>query len=261
MKSRSSAVPAFLFFLISSIIVVLLFRLNGFSGRSLLEAGILPVQKNTFLFFSQPHQSEIRSLEEKNLELSQKLIEMKKIEQENQALHDQFQTQDINPQILLPAHIIAMPGFLPGITKVESFILDQGSTSGVAVGQAVIYKNNLIGKITEVTDHASKVRLISHTDIHFTAKDLNSGAKGIIRGSGEELMYLNNVLISEKLQVGDILITAGDQDIATNGFAPGLIIGKIISIDKKPSALFQTAQVQSFIHPISLSVVFVITQQ
>ncbi|HZJ18567.1 MAG TPA: rod shape-determining protein MreC, partial [Patescibacteria group bacterium] len=71
---------------------------------------------------------------------------------------------------------------------------------------------------------------------------------------------LDNVLLSENLKKGDIILTKGDIDQEENGYPPDLIIGKIISVDKSPSALFQKADVVSLVDLSKLTTVFIIVK-
>jgi rod shape-determining protein MreC len=75
--------------------------------------------------------------------------------------------------------------------------------------------------------------------------------------AGEER---HNVVLSEKLEKDDLVRTKGDVDERGQGFPPDLIVGKIISVNKQPSALFQSAEVKSLVDFSRLSTVFVITQ-
>ena len=72
-------------------------------------------------------------------------------------------------------------------------------------------------------------------------------------------MILDNVLLTENLKNGDLVLTKGDVNLNGEGFLPGLIVGKIISVEKSPSALFQKAQVEGLVDVTKLSTVFVIT--
>jgi cell shape-determining protein MreC len=55
-----------------------------------------------------------------------------------------------------------------------------------------------------------------------------------------------------------LVLTNGDVGLNGSGFPPDLIVGKITSIEKKPSALFQKAEVESFLDFSKITAVFVI---
>jgi len=103
----------------------------------------------------------------------------------------------------------------------------------------------------------SVVDLLNHKGFSFTAKTTATHALGIMQGTGTETIVLNNVLLSDTLQKGDIVVTKGDINSDGLGFPPDLIIGKIISINKKASALFQSAEVERLVDVTRLEMVFV----
>jgi cell shape-determining protein MreC len=71
-------------------------------------------------------------------------------------------------------------------------------------------------------------------------------------------MIFDNVLQSSDIKISDVILTKGDQDIKGVGIPPDLILGKLISVSKKPSNLFQKGEVVSLLDFSNLSTVFVI---
>ena len=197
-----------------------------------------------------------------SLDLTQEKLSYKQLQKENQALRDQFQTTTIPSSSLIPANIIGSPSFIPGITLPKEYILDKGTTNGAVSGLAVVYKNNLVGTIVSVSKDLSKATLIGNSELLFTVKTVDTGAIGVAKGQadggGGGILLLDNVLLSEALKKGDIVVTKGDKNEKGHGFPPGLVVGKIISIEKKPSALFQTALIKSDLNFSKLSTVFII---
>jgi cell shape-determining protein MreC len=55
-------------------------------------------------------------------------------------------------------------------------------------------------------------------------------------------------------------LTNGDITLSGSGFPPDLVVGKITSVEKKPSSLFQKAEVESFINFSKITAVFVIVK-
>ena len=98
---------------------------------------------------------------------------------------------------------------------------------------------------------STTVRILKH-DSQF--------AQGLIKGQGNGQIVLDNVLLSEKIENGDLVVTGGTKDIEGIGLPPDLVIGKIYALQKNPSALFQKAEVKSFIDSVQLSTLFIITQ-
>jgi rod shape-determining protein MreC len=171
-------------------------------------------------------------------------------------LRDQFETTQISAPDLLPAQIIGSPKSLP--TEIPTtFVLDKGSRDGVKLGQTVVYKNNLVGKIVAVSQKLSTMIVVSNSSFVTAGKTAKSEAIGVIKGKGGDDITLDTVLLSEDLKTSDVVVTKGDINNKGEGVPPNLIVGKITSVDKKPSALFQSASVKSLLSFSKLSTVFI----
>lgn len=152
-----------------------------------------------------------------------------------------------------------MSGYLPGVSLPNGIILDKGSIDGVKKGQVVVYKDTVIGKIQKVTHNASRVMLVYDEQSTVNAKTVKTNALGLVKGQGQGVMQLSGVVLSEKLEKGDQVVTKGEMDTDSTGYPPDLVIGKIVSVDKKASSLFQSAQVESLVQIQKLTMVFIMT--
>lgn len=253
MQKRATFFPIFLIFLILSVIIFFLAQrgvLGGLTG--FLEQMTSPLQKLTFnIFHVSGGQSTEDKLREENKNLLIQLAKQKELEKENKALHDQFETAKLETTKLLPAEIVGM--------NEDSLIIDKGSSDGVKKGEVVVYKDNLLGKVVAVEKHLSVVNLLTNKDISFTAQTSKTSATGVVNG-GSSGIILGTVVLSDKLEKDDIVVTKGNVDSKGNGFPPGLAVGKIISVEKHPSALFQAAEVKSLVSFSKLKVVFVLLE-
>lgn len=267
MKKRENFFPIFLIFLFLSIVVLWSSQTQAFVPlRSFLEMAFSPLQKISYGAFSGfPRifsNAEIKDLENKNRACQVLLSDQQNLIRENAALHDQFQTTLPQNPNLLPAKILGQQAFIPGISLPETFTLDKGTKDGVLKGAAVVFKNNLVGKIERVSSNLSMVSLLTNKNSSFTVRTLptkdSPGSLGTLRGQGNGGMVLENVVISESLKVSDLVLTYGDLDMKGLGYPPELIVGKITSVDKKESALFQKAAVLSLVNFQELSTVFIV---
>lgn len=203
--------------------------------------------------------SEVEKLKDENMNLSKKLTDQKKLTEDNKALNDQFQTTTVRSIDLLPANVVGAPRFLPGISIPEFLIIDVGEKDGARVGDAVVFKDNLVGKLTKVQNYLSEVTLINSTSSKFTGKT-GTGVLGVVKGEGNKEIILDNVVLSDKLQKGDLVLTNAGLNVDSTGNPPNLIIGKITSIDRNPSDLFQKAEIVSFLDFSRLTKVFVVKE-
>jgi len=229
--------------------------------QSFLEKGVAFLPKTFFGFFQGlPLVSEgdrIKKLEEQNLALISSLVDQERLKKENAALLSQFQTQDVQTLSLLPSKIVGAPGFIPGITTPSNFILDKGTKDFVTVGDSVVVNNNLVGKVSKVSSHLSKVDIVTNPSVSFTARTI-SGTIGVVKGGGADKITLDNVLPSDNLKKNDLVLTKGDVDIDGVGIPADLVVGKIQSIEKVPTNIFQRAEVKSLINFTKQSIVFIV---
>lgn len=260
-SKRNSFFSVLLLFVMLSALVIFLSSQKWLFGSSFFENTLFPVEGFFFHTAQIPSSwfanKDIVTLQNENRVLTEKLVGMQKLQQDNVALRDQFQTTTISSTHLIPATVIGAPEFIPGLTAPEYLILNKGIQDGVRKGDVVVFENNLLGIVTKMTDTASEVTLVSNPNTSLTAKTSNTNAQGVLKGQGNGVMVFGSVLLSEKLEKGDVVLTNGSQQLSGQGVPPGLTIGKIVSVDKNPSSLYQSASVASLVNLSKLATVFV----
>ena len=244
----------FVFFVLLFVgIIILSLSLSGMlkAASSVLEKVAGPIGIKVYAIFQNlpfiSESEEETKLKDKNLDLLVDFSEVQKLKEENAALKDQFQTTNPRSYDLLPAKIVG---------RTADFVVDKGERDGVKEGQAVVFKNNLVGKVRKASSNLSKVELVFNSS-SFTAKTMTKNVSGIVKSDGKAITF-NNVILSDKIEVGQIIVTKGDVDLRGIGSPPDLIVGRITSIDKKPSSLFQKAKLESFIDFNNLDMVFIL---
>ena len=259
MQKRKTWISIFVFFLILCFLVIFLFKLSIFKPVSSFVQNIFsPIQSLTHtLTLGVGTDRQIDDLKKQNLDLTKKIVDQEKILADNKALRDQFSVQYPKSQQLLEAHVISSPSFIPGVTFVENLIVDKGQKDGLKPGMAVVYKDNLVGKIQEVSDNTSKIMLITNSSFSVISQTLQTRAQGVVKGQGGGEMILDNVILSQQLSQNDFVLTKGEGDLSS-GIMPSLVIGKILSVNKNASDLFQIAKVKSLLDFSHLSTVFII---
>ena len=251
MKLAKAIVPIFSFLLLLSLFIFFFFQ-NPITDA--LQPITLPIQKWVFLSTSSSQSVNIpeAKLQGENNQLRTELAKMQEVARDNQALHDQFKISKPAPQSLLPANII-------GMDQNELFI-DKGIRENVHAGDIVVVKDNLIGSVTKTTSHISLVTLLTDISTSFTAETAKTAANGIVLSQNGGSIIFANVVLSDKLTQNDIIMTKGNLDLQGRGYPPHLVVGKIVSISKQPSSLFQSAKVASLVDIPHLRVVFVMTK-
>lgn len=249
------------FFLCLLVALLLWFVSSKFEGITFIQSLFAPAQKTALQASRSVHSSpEIDKLKQENTALKTQIAQMNDIKQDNQAFRDQFQTTNPAPKDLLPATIVNLESFLPGMSAPEALVIDKGTADHVKVGYVVVYKDSVIGKVVRVNAHFARILLLTNASVVLTGKTSASGALGIVRGQGGGQILFDNVLLSENLKAGDTIVTTGDTKLDGTGFPEGLIIGEITSVEKNPSALFQRANVKNLVDVTKLSTIFVLRQ-
>lgn len=250
MKQIKAILPIFLLLLIISLLILFFFQ-NPLT--SFLQTVTLPVQRWAFTKAAPtPAMTSLQKLQQENDQLRTQLAQMQEIQKDNQALQDQFHTSTPAPQKLLPAQIVGTPQ--------NGLLIDKGEQDNVHIGEVVVVKNNLIGKISRTTPHISFVTLLTDPSTSFTAETVKTSASGIVKAEDGGNIILDNVVLSDKLEKNDVIVTKGNLDSSGHGYPPGLIVGKIVSIDKQASSLFQSAKIQDLVNISQLRIVFVMTK-
>lgn len=265
MQKRQNFFPFFITFFCISILFIFLGRTGLFNSVIyLFNKSVVPIEQATYniFTFSGLENKRINLLVEENSLLRKRMIDHENLVTENKALKDQFSISYPKSLDLIPANVVGSPGFIPGVTIPDYLIIDQGEKSGIKKGNAVIFQNNLIGIVDFSEENFSKIILITGKKTSLTAEVQNpdgiNDTSGIIKGKGNYEMNFENVLLTKEIKKEMVILTLPSINQKGTGIIGGLIVGKIISIDKKPSDLFQSAEVRSFVDLKNLRKVFVI---
>ncbi len=112
---------------------------------------------------------------------------------------------------------------LKNFEKNHFFIIDAGSHKGITKDMIAVYKDCLLGKVTEVYPYYSKVVLITDPGCKVAACCVSNNVKGIHEGILHETTKLSFVNHLENLKEGDLVISSGEGLIFPRGFGLGKI--------------------------------------
>ena len=105
-------------------------------------------------------------------------------------------------------------------------LIDAGLSKGITKDMVVVYKQCLVGKVTEVYPWYSKVIAVTDRGCKVSSVCLQTKTMGMHEGENKlNVARLNYVSHLEPIQVGDYLISSGEGLV----FPRGLGIGQIIS--------------------------------
>lgn len=140
--------------------------------------------------------------------------------------------------------------------RVVSLRVDAGDDI-VSKGMSVVTFDGLVGQISRSVGKYSDVLLTVDRKSQVPVVVQRNGAQGILRGSGEIDRYTCDVeylLRSDEVREGDQLFTSG----AGGKFPPGILAGRIVSVERGNLGLFQKVVVEPAVNFSRLKEVFVI---
>lgn len=244
-------------FILASLILIIL------SSTSFVNFIIAPIQKifsvpKSFVYSlkvsrKQPANGETEKLQADNKRLLGKLVEFDMVKKDNEALRSQFEAYGPQSQNLLPAKVVGMIG---NFSLPHTLIIDKGEKNGVRIDMAVVVGKNLVGKIGMVGAGYSQVILVTNQNFKTLGKGTDGETKGVVTGK-DDFILLDKVTTTQNLSTGDIVLTKGEVNNFGIGIQNDLIVGKIASISKRESQVFQSAKIESLVKFDELQTVFV----
>ena len=115
--------------------------------------------------------------------------------------------------------------------------IDAGSSRGVRVNDAVVNGDGLVGRVTQVYAAESQVTLLTDQQSFVDAMVLPGGATGMVAGSVTGDVTLEYVDKSEKVKVGQDVVTSG---MSRSIFTRGIPIGAVQSVGTQDVELYQS---------------------
>jgi rod shape-determining protein MreC len=184
----------------------------------------------------------------------------RQLEQENARLNEQVaayrEEVAIAPRLSdYPRAVQARVIGYPPENGIETVTIDKGTSSGVHRDDGVLAAEGVVGRIVEAGPFASKVALI--TDFTSTIPALVQRGRywGVARGN-ETSVRLDYVSQDAPLRVGERVITG-----EARSFHSGALIGTIVSLERSPSTLYQTAVLKPAVNFSRLDRLVVVPKQ
>ncbi len=175
-------------------------------------------------------------------------VRVRELEIENQQLRDQLQYKQANPDYTLVGGTILeannpdrarVLGQDP-LNLIHYITIDQGSVDDITVGMPVVTPSGLVGRISEVGTHWSRVLLLVDPTSSVNAVIQSSRATGVIQGWQNGLLLMEYLPQNESVKVNDLVLTSG----IGGSFPKRLVIGQVIDVHKRDTDLFQEAVVR-----------------
>ena len=213
-------------------------------------------------------------LEAENAELRQQMVDYDRIKAENDAYKALARIQDTNSEA---SYVSAFVIGRDPLDEFGGFTLDQGSTDGVAVNDAIISdRGYLLGVVVEVDATSCKVMTILHPNCgnetlvyqegclnpSFNAAGVISRTRenGIITGSADYAAdgqcVLTNLDRTTEARKGDQVITTGLGGV----FPANLLVGTVQEVVPEQSGKSSSAVILPGADPRTVKHVFIVTE-
>ena len=190
----------------------------------------------------------------------QRVAELTEAARENDSLRELLGITEALEMELLPVRVVSRD---PSNLAWEVGI-DAGADDGLSEGMAVVGNADgagaLAGTVLSVTDDTARVRLIVDTRSAVIAVDQASRALGEIHGQPGGQLVMVDVPVTEALEVGGTIVSAGlTFGEEASRYPGGLLIGRIQAVEPDPNALTQTAFVRPAFDPATVERLLVVT--
>lgn len=145
----------------------------------------------------------------------------------------------------------------------NNLTIDKGSKNGIKEGDAVITSNGLIGKIVNVSNFSSTVKLLTSDEISnkisVKVKSNNKNLYGLLVGYNRDsdIYELEGITDSKDIKEGDTVTTTG----LTDYFPSGIIIGKVKKVVKDEYDLNSIVEVKPTVDFKNISIVTVLNRK
>ncbi len=192
-------------------------------------------------------------LNQKILDLEQRLFEMKTVEAENERLKKLMKFgEEIKYEKVL-AQVIGWDSS----GEVYSLRINKGSSDGIKKNAAVINSQGLIGIVTNASSNYSDITTILDFNSKVDVLVESSRTYGILEGVGQRLCRLKYITNSEAIEVDDILVTSGFGAL----YPKGIKVGTVTKVISNEYELTQKIEVNPSVNFSKVEEVIVLTHE
>jgi rod shape-determining protein MreC len=123
----------------------------------------------------------------------------------------------------------------------HTVILDKGADAGLRPDLPVIVPGGIVGKVLRVLANTAQVVLITDANSGVACLLENSRIHGVLKGTNKPLGRLLYVATGEKVEVGETVVTSGEDRIYPKGLPVGVVVSarpgpEFLEIEVQPIA-------------------------
>jgi len=247
-KYQSLAVAAVLLIISLTVLSFSAIRLSetGFLRKMVLEAAA-PVEDTINISLQNLHdvwkrylflvglEDENRRLRKQNADLTEQLNRYREGSLEVMRLQKLLDLREGFPQRAVAARVIDRNSS----SLFKTLLINKGTADGLRVGLAVLSDQGVVGRIIEISWHASRVLLLIDGNSNIDGLIQRSRAQGILQGAGSAGCSLKYISRAEEVLAGDVVISSGLSGV----FPKGLLLGVVTGASRKEGGLFQKIDV------------------
>lgn len=178
---------------------------------------------------------DVKNAREENTELRERVEQL--TAERNKALEDAAELGLLRAQLALPArppyHEVAANVISRNASLwFRRLTIDRGALDGVKKDMPVATAGGIVGRVISVGPNFSMVQVITDKHAGVGAMLQTSRAMGEVRGLDSDRCELKSISTSEKVEVGESVVTTGFDRI----YPKGLLIGTVESVEVDPNA-------------------------
>jgi rod shape-determining protein MreC len=157
---------------------------------------------------------------------------------ENRRLRGQLDLPAWRGLVLTPVEVLALAGDpIP-----TAATLSAGTLDGIHVGDALLTRDGLVGRVTEAWGRLSRASLLTDPNLAVACEIETTGVNGILRVSLSPRLrlLLSAVPLADTMRVGERIVTSN----LSLRFPRGIPVGRVRSIQADASGLMQEVEVE-----------------
>jgi rod shape-determining protein MreC len=141
----------------------------------------------------------------------------------------------------------------------QKIIIAAGSSDGIRLYDAVVTGRGLVGHVSKVLRDQSRVTMLTDQESAVTARDVKTGAIGVLRHGEGSALILDRVPKEKRILENDIVVTAGRGQGRLGSFFPRNIpIGYVTSVGQTDVDLSKDVQIRPYVDFSDLDSVLVL---
>jgi rod shape-determining protein MreC len=170
-------------------------------------------------------------------------VDLRGVERENRRLHEQIdalalkaqETEEARQELVRLREILDLRDSVPWTTVAARVIargadgsarivtLDRGGHDGIRVNMPVLTSRGVVGRVIEAAPGASKIQTILDPNSGVAGLIQRTRVQGMIVGAGERGCRMEYVNELSNIEVGDVIITSGLDQIYPKGYTIGIV--------------------------------------